>query len=112
MDQVRLERARELLTHTGMNLSQIADALGYADAANFTRAFKRWTGTAPAGTEAKPWLCLPRRAAPGERLISVDADELVHLQGQAPTGMCQAILSGLTGIGKLDRIFAGGRRGG
>lgn len=47
MDQVRLERARELLTHTGMNLSQIADALGYADAANFTRAFKRWTGHSP-----------------------------------------------------------------
>ena len=47
VDQVRLERARELLTHTGMNLSQIADALGYADAANFTRAFKRWTGRSP-----------------------------------------------------------------
>jgi AraC-like DNA-binding protein len=30
-----------------MNLSQVADALGYADAANFTRAFKRWTDTSP-----------------------------------------------------------------
>lgn len=47
VDQVRLERAGELLTSTGMNLSQIADALGYADAANFTRAFKRWTGESP-----------------------------------------------------------------
>ncbi|WP_375171318.1 AraC family transcriptional regulator [Marinobacter sp.] len=47
VDQVRLERAGELLTTTRMNLSQIADALGYADAANFTRAFKRWTGTSP-----------------------------------------------------------------
>ncbi|MBW7471855.1 AraC family transcriptional regulator [Marinobacter sp. M216] len=47
VDRVRLERAGELLTNTGMNLSQIADALGYADAANFTRAFKRWTGTSP-----------------------------------------------------------------
>jgi len=47
VDQVRLERAGELLTSTGMNLSQIADALGYADAANFTRAFKRWTGISP-----------------------------------------------------------------
>ncbi|WP_417512777.1 AraC family transcriptional regulator ligand-binding domain-containing protein [Marinobacter sp.] len=47
VDQVRLERARELLTGTGMNLNQIADALGYADAANFTRAFKRWTGISP-----------------------------------------------------------------
>jgi len=47
VDEVRLERAGELLTGTGMNLSQIADALGYADAANFTRAFKRWTGISP-----------------------------------------------------------------
>jgi AraC-like DNA-binding protein len=47
VDQVRLERARELLRSTTMNLSRIAEALGYADAANFTRAFKRWTGTSP-----------------------------------------------------------------
>lgn len=47
VDTVRLQRAGELLKNTGMNLSQIADALGYADAANFTRAFKRWTGTSP-----------------------------------------------------------------
>lgn len=47
VDHVRLERAGELLKNTGMNLSQIADVLGYADAANFTRAFKRWTGTSP-----------------------------------------------------------------
>lgn len=47
VDQVRLERAGELLEGTGMNLSQVADALGYADAANFTRAFKRWTGVSP-----------------------------------------------------------------
>lgn len=47
VDQVRLERARDFLTGTGMNLNQIADVLGYADAANFTRAFKRWTGISP-----------------------------------------------------------------
>lgn len=47
VDQVRLERAGDLLQNTSMNLSQIADALGYADAANFTRAFKRWTGISP-----------------------------------------------------------------
>ncbi|MCL7942649.1 AraC family transcriptional regulator [Marinobacter sp. ATCH36] len=47
VDQVRLERAGELLEKTTMNLSQIADALGYADAANFTRAFKRWTSQSP-----------------------------------------------------------------
>lgn len=47
VDQVRLERAQGLLTGTRMNLNQIADVLGYADAANFTRAFKRWTGASP-----------------------------------------------------------------
>jgi len=47
VDQVRLERAKELLTTTSMNLGQIAEALGYADAANFTRAFKRWTDSSP-----------------------------------------------------------------
>ncbi|WP_166268713.1 AraC family transcriptional regulator [Marinobacter caseinilyticus] len=47
VDQVRLERAQELLVGTGTNLGQIAEALGYADAANFTRAFKRWTDTSP-----------------------------------------------------------------
>lgn len=47
VDQVRLDRASELLRGTRMSLSQIADGLGYADAANFTRAFKRWTGLSP-----------------------------------------------------------------
>ncbi len=47
VDDVRLERAGDLLENTGLNLSQIADSLGYADAANFTRAFKRWTGVSP-----------------------------------------------------------------
>ena len=47
VDGVRLQRAKELLGKTSMNLGQIADALGYADAANFTRAFKRWTQQSP-----------------------------------------------------------------
>ncbi|MCM0613979.1 AraC family transcriptional regulator [Marinobacter sediminum] len=53
VDQVRLARAGELLRNTGMNLRQIADSLGYADAANFTRAFKRWTGTSPSRYRAQ-----------------------------------------------------------
>lgn len=47
VDDVRLERAEKLLTTTRLSLGQISDALGYADAANFTRAFKRWTGISP-----------------------------------------------------------------
>ncbi|HLV77400.1 MAG TPA: AraC family transcriptional regulator [Marinobacter sp.] len=53
VDQVRLERAQGLLSTTGMNLSQVADTLGYADAANFTRAFKRWTGLSPSHFRAR-----------------------------------------------------------
>lgn len=53
VDQVRLERAGDLLANTGMTLGQIADALGYADAANFTRAFKRWTGDSPSHYRAE-----------------------------------------------------------
>jgi AraC-like DNA-binding protein len=47
VDEVRLQRARDLLASTSMNLGQIANTLGYADAANFTRAFKRWLGQSP-----------------------------------------------------------------
>ena len=36
-----------------MEVSQIAAALGYADASAFTRAFRRWSKTAPALWRAK-----------------------------------------------------------
>jgi AraC-like DNA-binding protein len=58
VDEVRLQRARELLTNTSMNLGQIADTLGYADAANFTRAFKRWVAQSPSQFRAQAFnLC-------------------------------------------------------
>lgn len=47
VDRVRLQRAQSLLRTTTLSMAQIADALGYADAANFTRAFRRWTGASP-----------------------------------------------------------------
>lgn len=43
----RLELARQLLAETHMPLQGIAQALGYADASAFTRAFRGWTGKAP-----------------------------------------------------------------
>jgi AraC-like DNA-binding protein len=67
VDQVRLERAQDLLRSTGMNLSQIADALGYADAANFTRAFKRWTGTSPSQYRSAP---ARSASTPAERALA------------------------------------------
>lgn len=46
-DTTRLARARDLLANTGMTIAEVAQALGYADARSFRRAFKRWTGELP-----------------------------------------------------------------
>lgn len=46
-DQVRHERAADLLRHTGMSVAEVAQAVGFADARSFRRAFKRWTGRLP-----------------------------------------------------------------
>jgi AraC-like DNA-binding protein len=45
-DQVQLGRAVSLL-RSQLTVDEIADRLGYSDAANFTRAFRRWTGKSP-----------------------------------------------------------------
>jgi AraC-like DNA-binding protein len=34
-------------------VTEIADELGYSDVANFTRAFRRWTGDTPAAYRRK-----------------------------------------------------------
>lgn len=48
LDDVRYEKARELLTGGAMPIARIAKTLNYADASAFNRAFKRWTGMSPA----------------------------------------------------------------
>ncbi len=48
VNQARSQRARELLETTRLPVSAIAEQLGYAEAAPFIRAFRRWTGTTPA----------------------------------------------------------------
>jgi AraC-like DNA-binding protein len=45
--QARFEVACQLLRETELGLADIADALGYADAAAFVRAFRGWAGTTP-----------------------------------------------------------------
>lgn len=47
VEGLREERARALLADPSMGIGQVAYALGYAEHAAFTRAFKRWTGTTP-----------------------------------------------------------------
>ncbi len=48
VDECRYEVAREMLANSGLDVSQIAAMLDYADASAFTRAFRRWSGIAPA----------------------------------------------------------------
>lgn len=47
VDAERRERAILLLRGEALSLDEIAARLGYSDAANFSRAFRRWTGTSP-----------------------------------------------------------------
>ncbi|MFQ6398316.1 AraC family transcriptional regulator [Nocardia sp. KC 131] len=47
VDEVRQMMSEELLTHTDMTTEQIAARLGYAEAASFIRAFRRWKGCPP-----------------------------------------------------------------
>jgi AraC-like DNA-binding protein len=44
---VRLERAQRLLRDPGLTVERVAEALGYTDPANFTRAFRKWAGESP-----------------------------------------------------------------
>jgi AraC-like DNA-binding protein len=47
VEQVRRQRATELLNNSECLVSEIAYQLGYSTLANFDRAFLRWTGKTP-----------------------------------------------------------------
>jgi AraC-like DNA-binding protein len=47
LDDVRRDRALELLGTPDVTLARIADELGFSDTGGFIRAFRRWTGVAP-----------------------------------------------------------------
>jgi AraC-like DNA-binding protein len=51
-DEVRLERARDLLLRTGQPLKQVAAAVGFRNEKSFARAFRQWTGAAPGAFRA------------------------------------------------------------
>jgi AraC family transcriptional regulator, arabinose operon regulatory protein len=45
--QARIDRAHQLLTETGMTVTQVAAALGYTDVPYFSRQYKQRTGKSP-----------------------------------------------------------------
>jgi AraC-like DNA-binding protein len=47
LEEVRKELAIRYLTTTACTTEEIAERLGYSEAANFRHAFKRWTGASP-----------------------------------------------------------------
>lgn len=47
LEEARHRDALRLLEKPGLEIRRIAELLGYADPANFTRAFRQWTGQAP-----------------------------------------------------------------
>ncbi|HEX5277091.1 MAG TPA: helix-turn-helix transcriptional regulator, partial [Fluviicoccus sp.] len=47
LDESRRRDAMRLLANSGLSVEQVAVRLGYSDPANFTRAFRKWSGVTP-----------------------------------------------------------------
>lgn len=47
LEDARCKKAVLLLEQQNLSIEEIAEKLGYSDVANFSRAFKRWTGQSP-----------------------------------------------------------------
>ncbi|MDH0745989.1 AraC family transcriptional regulator [Pseudomonas sp. GD03842] len=47
LDELRFERAKQLLQEDQMPIHRIAEALGFSETASFRHAFIRWSGVAP-----------------------------------------------------------------
>ncbi|AIG03827.1 ornithine utilization regulator [Pseudomonas fluorescens] len=47
LDELRFEQAKQLLGHGELAIHQIAEQLGFSEAASFRHAFVRWSGVAP-----------------------------------------------------------------
>ena len=59
VDEVRIQRAKQLLGDRRTSMAEIAHLLGYSDVRAFSRAFKRCVGSTPAEHRA----CNDPRAA-------------------------------------------------
>ena len=47
LNQAKFEHAKKMLLNRETPITEIAESLGYSDAAHFTRAFHRWSGSSP-----------------------------------------------------------------
>jgi AraC-like DNA-binding protein len=54
LEDEQRERALVLLRSDELSIDEIASRVGYSEVANFTRAFRRWTGTTPAAYRRRP----------------------------------------------------------
>lgn len=67
-ENVRRDRATRLLTSSNATVEAIAEALGYAEARSFTRAFRHWTGLSPSAWRAGGGVDQTPLAAPRRRV--------------------------------------------
>ena len=44
VDEIHFEMAKRFLKETSLNVTQVAQTIGFANTASFTRAFSRWSG--------------------------------------------------------------------
>ncbi len=65
VDDFRREEAARLLSDPALALTRVADRLGYAEQASFTRAFTRWYGTSPGKWRQQQGLSAARSSAAG-----------------------------------------------
>ncbi len=47
LNQVRMEKAKEMLENTGLKVQEVGEKVGYISANSFYRMFKKWTGMTP-----------------------------------------------------------------
>lgn len=72
-DRVRAEYAMELLREARLPIAEIGARVGFHDAREFRRAFKRWTGMAPTVARSSA-----RQSGQGGRFASDDHSPTVH----------------------------------
>lgn len=53
VDEVRTALASEYLTRTTMSVEEVGQRVGFSEASNFRKAFRKWTGQAPAAFRSR-----------------------------------------------------------